>query len=564
MFTITLGHLLERGASFQRYEAIAIAQELIARREGVPAIDNVQLSSDGSVSCISTRGTPQVSDVAALLQALLPTASGQVPAPLRYTLARGLGLVEAPPFESLDAFSESLARFEAGDRHGVIRALLQRVADAPPPKPRRVVVSTSAVPTVVAPRTPVPPPVRPAAQPPRAVPQPTRAAPIAAPAPAAASPVRAPMFSSGSAPASEPINWGVALLAIAASFVIGAIGGQRAGIWQDPPAAAVAGASAAKAPASRGPAHTSAPQSRDGERAVPTTGNVQAPAPQDASPAPIPPAPQDAPPAKPARVIGGAAQAAFSPAFSPNGTAMFFHTGGAGDARSAIAMSPSANASAGAPRVVTVLDDGARNYHPQPSPDGRLIAFDSDRDGERGVYVANADGTNARRISGPGHAAAPTWSPDGKRLAYVRSEAANRRVWNLWVQGIDETRATRVTRYAYGQTWSASWFPDNRRICYTHEDKVVVRDLATRRDRQFGSPVAGRLVRTPAVSPDGSKVVFQVFRNGAWLLDLANGSMRRILADPTAEEFAWAPDGHRIAFHTRRDGEWGIHIMAPG
>jgi hypothetical protein len=528
MFTITLGHLLQRGVCFQRYEALAIAQELIARREGVPTIDNVQLSSDGSARCINPRGTPQVSDVAALLQALLPTAPGQVPAPLRYTLARGLGAVEAPPFESLDAFSESLARFEAGDPHGVIRALLQRVADVPPPQPRRVVVSTSAVPTVTAPHTPLPP---------------SRPAPIAPPAPAAASVQRrAPvppqgMFSSSSASVSEPINWGVALLAIAASFVIGAIGGQRAGFWQDPPAATGA-PPAVKAPASPGPEQTSAPRSRASERAVPTTGNALAPAASDAKPAPNSPPHQDVPATKPDRVIGGATQAAFSPAFSPSGTAMFFHTGGARDARSAIAMSPSANPSGGSPRVVTLLDDGARNYHPQPSPDGRHIAFDSDRDGERGVYVANADGTGARRISGPGYAAAPTWSPDGKRLAYVRAEPGNRRVWNLWVQGVGEPRATRLTRYAYGQT--------------------------TGQNRQFGSPVAGRLVRTPAVSPDGSKVVFQVFRNGAWLLDLANGSMRRILADPTAEEFAWAPDGHRIAFHTLRGGEWGIHIMAPG
>lgn len=552
MFTITLGHLLEQGVCFQRYEALAIAQGLIARREGVPTIDNVQLCSDGSARCINTRGTPQVSDVAALLQALLPTAPGQVPAPLRYTLARGMGAVEAPPFQSLDAFSESLARFEAGDHHGVIRALLQRVADVRPPQPRRVVVRTSAVPTVVAPRVAPPPP-------------PSRPAPIVPPAPAAMSapssapvPVRG-MFSSGSAPVSEPINWGVALLAIAASFVIGAVGGQHVGFWQDPPPAAVAQTPAAKTPATRGAAQTPAPQSRDGERAVPTTGKAQAPA-----PAPTPPPRQDAPATKPARLIGGATQAAFSPAFSPNGTAMFFHTGGARDASSAIVMTASANAPAGAPSVVAVVDDGARNYHPQPSPDGRRIAFDSDRDGERGVYVANADGTQARRISGPGYAAAPTWSPDGKRLAYVRAEPANRRVWNLWVQGVDGTRAARITRYSYGQTWTASWFPDNRRICYTHEDKVVVRDLATGQDRQFGSPVAGRLVRTPAVSPDGSKVVFQVFRNGAWLLDLANGSMRRILADPTAEEFAWAPDGRRIAFHTLRGGEWGIHIIAPG
>lgn len=524
MCTITLGHLLERGVCFQRYEALAIAQELIARRDGVPTIDNVQLSSDGSAACINPRGTPQVSDVAALLQALLPTTPGQVPAPLRYTLARGLGAVEAPPFESLDAFAESLARFEAGDRHGIIRAFFQRVADVPPVPPRRVVVSTATVPTVVAPPVRPPQPSRPSVS---ATP-PTAPAPVEAPAPAAAG----PMFASNSSLTAERINWGVAALAIAASFAIGAVVSQPA-IWRGAPPAAT-------------------------ERAVATSGTTAGvPAPNNP---PRPPGARN----EPGSWIGAVARSAYSPAFAPNGTAMFFHTGGARDATSAIAMTAAGDRSAGAPRVVRVVDDGARNYHPQPSPDGRLIAFDSDRDGVRGVYVANADGTQVRRISPDGYSAAPTWSPDGKRLAYIRAERDNRRVWNLWVHALDERLPRRVTGHSYGQTWSASWFPDNRRICYTHEDKVVVRDLATGQARQVGSPIAGRAVRTPAVSPDGSKVVFQVFRNGAWLLDLDEGTMRRILSDPTAEEFAWAPDGGRIAFHTLRGGQWGIHIITPG
>jgi Tol biopolymer transport system component len=250
----------------------------------------------------------------------------------------------------------------------------------------------------------------------------------------------------------------------------------------------------------------------------------------------------------------------FSPAFASNGSAMFFHTGGPRDARSAIAV---AN---GAPaddlQVMTILDDGARNYHVQPSPDGRSIAFDSDRDGERGVYIADRDGSNVRRISGAGYAAVPTWSPDGRRLAYIRAESSNPKVWNLWLQRLDETNATRLTNYRYGQTWSASWFPDNRRICYSHEDKLVILNLENGREQVIKSPVKGRLVRTPAVSPDGTRVIFQVFREGAWMLDVADGSLRFVLTDPTAEEFAWAPDGRRVAFHSRRDGQWGIYVMA--
>ena len=64
-------------------------------------------------------------------------------------------------------------------------------------------------------------------------------------------------------------------------------------------------------------------------------------------------------------------------------------------------------------------------------------------------------------------------------------------------------------------------------------------DTGTR--RVFTTPVSGQPIRTPAVSPDGRRIIFQVSHDGAWLLDLRNGSMRRVLDDPTAEEYSWVP-----------------------
>jgi Tol biopolymer transport system component len=134
-------------------------------------------------------------------------------------------------------------------------------------------------------------------------------------------------------------------------------------------------------------------------------------------------------------------------------------------------------------------------------------------------------------------------------------------VWNLWLLSLQSRDLRRLTSFRYGQTWSASWFPDGNRIAFTHEDRLIVRDLASESLQEYRTPVSGRLMRTPAVSPDGSRIIFQVYRDGAWLLELEDGSMRRVLTDPTAEEFAWSRDGRRVAFHSRRDGEWGIWVL---
>ena len=244
------------------------------------------------------------------------------------------------------------------------------------------------------------------------------------------------------------------------------------------------------------------------------------------------------------------ADAIFSPSFARDGTALFFQAESAGGS----ALKRAERGDSGVLHVATIVDDAAKNYHVKLSPDDRSVAFDSDRDGVRGVYVARADGSGVRRVSGDGYAAVPTWSPDGRRLAFLRAENNRPAVWNLWLLDLDTGEMARLTNYRYGQVWAGAWFPDGRRIAYSHEDRLILLDLDSGRSTSYISPRRGRLVRTPAVSPDGRWIMFQVFRDGGWLLDLESGSMQRVLDDPSAEEFTWAPDGRRVAFHSRRSG----------
>jgi Tol biopolymer transport system component len=212
--------------------------------------------------------------------------------------------------------------------------------------------------------------------------------------------------------------------------------------------------------------------------------------------------------------------------------------------------------------VLRVVDERSKNDHVRVSPDGRSIAFDSDRDGQRGVYVAARDGSDLRRVSGSGYAAMPAWAPDGKRLAFARADAANPDVWNLAVLSLDSGEVRPLTHYGSGRTWMASWFPDGRHIAFARTDRLIVLDVTTDQTREYMTPVSGHPLRDPTVAPDGRSVIFQVVRNGAWLLDTTDNTMRCVLTDPTADDFAWSPDGSRVAYFSRRDNQWSIWVRA--
>jgi hypothetical protein len=138
--TVSAADVLQAGLTIEPEEAVAIAQGLIATlRAGVcadvveppfgpPTPERVMLCDDGSVVCRGCETTPAVSEVAMLLQSLLPPAPARVPGGLRYTIARALLDVDVAPFDSLDELSETLARYERGPRDQMVIGVLQRFA----------------------------------------------------------------------------------------------------------------------------------------------------------------------------------------------------------------------------------------------------------------------------------------------------------------------------------------------------------------------------------------------------------------------------------------------------
>jgi hypothetical protein len=618
-YNISIGDLNAAGIQLRAAEAVTIARELALRAHrgelpGIPSSTVLRLTAAGDIVCEGPVAAElSVERAGRLLESLLPRFGAspelRVPGALRLVVARALGTLDLPAYGTLEELADALVRFALPDPPGIVRRLVgtwRAAVDGVAPEPAAAVVSSEALELTIsdvrrarrstglrladiAERTRIPvsllrelewgyfvnwpggqygrtqlvryaraagldeevvtravwPVLEEAVRARAAEPKVIEASIIDDDEQdGALTGTSLVKYDSGPPAVRWPLgsrrpSW-LAALAIPALIAIGLV--PAAIDWREEPRPTA--------------------QSTTQPTSIVPEASVAEPLPVPAVDiAPAPSARRNASAMLPAPGPAHLPEdAAFSPAFASVGSAMFYHAD-AGD-RSAI-MRADTDTEGAVLRVTRIVDDEARNFHARPSPDGALIAFDSDRDGDRAVYIADADGHNVRRISGEGFAAVPSWSPDGRTLAFVRAEPDRPRVWNLWTADLETGATRRLTAHRVGQPWGAAWFPDGRRIAYSHEERLIIRSLDDGQERVYPSPKKGHLVRTPAVSPDGRWIMFQVHRDGAWLLEVPDGSMWRVLADPTAEEFTWSPDGRRVAYHSRNAGGWGVWIMAP-
>jgi TolB protein len=139
----------------------------------------------------------------------------------------------------------------------------------------------------------------------------------------------------------------------------------------------------------------------------------------------------------------------------------------------------------------------ADNTNPTYSPDGRRIAFVSSRAGVPQIYVMSVDGTNQELLVPfdyglTGASFAPEWSPDGLKLVLHRAMAGG---FQVMVYDLTTDRVRQVT--SEGRNEDASWAPDSRHIVYsssrTGRRQLHVLDLVTSRVRSIPTPSNAQL-----------------------------------------------------------------------
>ncbi len=212
--------------------------------------------------------------------------------------------------------------------------------------------------------------------------------------------------------------------------------------------------------------------------------------------------------------------------------------------------------------AMNLTGTGGDDWDPAPSPDGRLVAFESYRTGTSELWLMRSDGGDPHPLAETRAAnvynARPHWSPDGRQIAFVSNRGGEFQIWVIRPDGSDLRPLT-----AEGRNTDPAWSPDGKTIAFVstrggYED-VWLMDADGRGARQI--TFTPERESSPAWSPDGQYLAFT--RHAPGMDDWGQIIVKRLdggleVVAPYSQwsmdrNPSWSPEGTRLAWARRGD-----------
>jgi serine/threonine-protein kinase len=234
------------------------------------------------------------------------------------------------------------------------------------------------------------------------------------------------------------------------------------------------------------------------------------------------------------------------PAIAPDGSKVAFAVRGLNSDLWRLPVAPATGRVTGQPEPVvrTTRVESRGSW----SPDGRTIAFNSDRLGEMNIWLRGVgDSTERRLTQGPGGDYQPTWSPDGSRVVFFSARAGNADIWSV------ETSDGRLTQLTDDPATDTNPFysPDGNQIAFFSDrggrSEIWVMNADGSEARRAAPAVAGgHFLRW---TPEGREIVFRG-ESGTQVLiyrvSVEDGSLTRLPDVGSGAHMSFSPDHSRI------------------
>ena len=227
------------------------------------------------------------------------------------------------------------------------------------------------------------------------------------------------------------------------------------------------------------------------------------------------------------------------------------------------------------------LISSANGMSPAWSPDGRRIAFLSNRAEGWDLYVMSSGGGEPIRLTSGATADDPAWHPDGERIAIERGgaielvrpdgggreilvERASQPAWSadgrlafrgngdLWLRAADGDEARMLV-----DATEPAWSPDGERLAVVRHGGISVLDLASDTTHELTRASGDH---APVWGPSGNRISF-VRRDTIFEIGGGGGEAAPVVGLPSpAGGPAFAASGELLAFHLHQGGNWNIAI----